>query len=208
MHVGKLTLLAAIVLVAVAASPILVKAAPDKYYLEAGYLLTTVKPTDPYISVTIDGEETFTETWLSGTIGGVTISAGTYKFTFWMNGEIKGVSADATFTFGYLKDGKYHPIVTGSATKIDLDTTIGSFSIAVSGGVVGIPEGSRLYLTISIYNRHPVKDAYFYYSGATYDTNIETPPIVVPEFPSGVFSIVPILLALYIILKRRLFKLC
>ncbi|MCX8161630.1 MAG: hypothetical protein N3E44_01380, partial [Candidatus Bathyarchaeota archaeon] len=192
----------------VAASPILVEAAPDKYYLEAGYLLTTVKPSDPYLNVTIGGEKTFTGTWFSDTIGGVTISAGTYKFTFWMNGEVEGVSADVTFTFGYLKDGRYHPIVAGSAIRIDLDTEIKSFSIAVEKReAVVIPVGSQLYLTISIYNRHPAKSAYFYYSGTIYDTNIETPSIVVPEFPSGVFSIVPILLVLYIILKRRILKL-
>jgi len=204
MHVKTIAIIILITL-AIVITPKPVMASPDTYYLEDGDVLTTEKPSDPYTIISIPREGTYNNTWFSSSISG-DISAGTYNFIFWMNASASGVRVDVTFTFGYYYEDKYYQIVTVTGINIDLSRNVASYILSGSGSQTSIPEGSRLYLNVFIKNNHPAQSAYFYYSGNTYSTRIETPSIIVPEFPMGVFLLLPMLLTLYLILRRCLPK--
>ena len=178
----------------------LVKASPDTYYLEDGNILTTTPPSNPFTRVPIRGGSTYTNTWLSSTVSG-NINGGSYQFTFWMNATAGKVSVTVSFTFGYFYNGRYYPIASASGSRT-LGKSAQSYNLTANGGSVSIPEGSQLYLTVSIKNNHPTRTAYFYYSGSTYNTRIITPSIVVPEFPAGFFMLTPMLLAIYLFLRH------
>lgn len=192
-----------IILVILVATIKLVNASPDTYYLEDNNTLTTTQPVDPYTTVTISGGGgSYTNTWFSTTMGGGTISSGTYTFTFWMYASNPQTDVTVTFTFGYYNGG-YNQIATATGSFI-VNTSYSEMTLSVNvGNPINIPKDSQLYLTVNIQNNEKgQKTAYFIYSGTTYKTNINTPPISVPEFPMGVFLLPHILLALYLILKR------
>jgi len=212
MHV-KETMIIFLIALAIVVTIRSVRASPDTYYLGSGDVLTTTKPRNSAIQVAIDSGETFTRTWYSNVVGG-TIGEGTYTFNFYMStGHPPGITVHVTFKFGYYKDGTHFQIVEVSSSPVNLNQSIQSYDLSISLTLqVNIPEGSRLYLTVTIYNpTHGNKYAYFYYggyySGVLCDTRIEIPSIIVPEFPAGVFTLSPMLLVPYLILRRHLPKL-
>lgn len=188
----------------------LVSASPDKYYLEDNNILTTQSPSDPYSYITISrriGRDPtiVKKIWYTENIGGK-ISGGDYYIRFWMSAD-SSINVDVVFKFGWYDGTKHWDIVTVSS-RVSLNTSITQYTLKESGSEKDIPVGSKLYLNVTIINGNPGAnaDAYFYYSGATYNTHIETPTFTVPEFPIGVFLLLPMLLTLYLILRRRFLK--
>ena len=178
-----------------------VKGAPDEYYyyLEGGNRLTTTHPEDPYIEEEISWGTTYSDSFYLDITEGTTIERGTYTFVFWLKGP---GAVSVTFEFGY----NQYKLVKVTESFWNLGSDYSRYTLSGDGEKVVIPAGSKLYLYVWIENMQADSVVYFAYSGSTYDTHIKTPSIIVPEFPVNVFLLPPTLLALYLILRRRLLK--